>query len=127
MFNETAEYKVVVIDNELEDLSRLNKILEEAGMKVIPAYIYNVFSLLNKEMPNALFVNANINIKIALKLLNFIRERFPGLPVLLLTANRERLSKTIMTRLGISGFIYNPYEIKEILPRIQYTLKRKEL
>lgn len=119
MFTPKNTYSIIAMDDESGYLYRLEKILEHEGIKITFASIHDVLCLLNEGGFDLLLLNTDINMRIGLKIVDIIREKYPELPILIVTSSDADVGHRIMKRLGAKGFLYGPFYREIILTKLE--------
>lgn len=126
MFSLRSGYKILLVDDISSSLARIKNMLENESLKVISAYPLDITNILSKERPHLLLLNAGINKKPGLKVINLIRKRYPELPIILVFSVCKCLSSEIVRKIGIRDFLYEPFDRNTVLSKIQCVLMREE-
>jgi len=96
-------FSILLVDDEQDFLDPISFWLESKNYKVRTAYNgEEAIKLINKELPNIVFLDINMPVMNGIETLKHIRENFGDLPVIMITAEIERLPA--IQDMGISGF-----------------------
>lgn len=126
MFSLRSGYKILLIDDISSSLARIKNMLENESLKVISASPLDITNILSKERPHLVLLNAGINRKSGLRVINLIRKRYPQLPIILVSSACKSLPSGIARKIGISDFLHEPFGRDAVLSKIQCVLTREE-
>ena len=124
IFNE--KYLVIIVDDDLDELSRVSEMFEDEGYEVTSASNYEqlLFNL-EEVMPDLLVVNFKSNLELKKELFVRIRgdERFIELPTLGIFDSIEPEIVDHYIELGIESICTYPFTSKEILLRSEHLIE----
>ena len=116
-------YRILVVEDErpINDLIELNR--TEAGYSCVCAYDgLEAANLLEKESFDLVLLDIMLPKVSGYELLDFIKPL--GIPVLFLTAQGTMADKVKGLRLGADDYLVKPFEIVELLARVEAVLRR---
>lgn len=122
------EPSVVIVDDDPQFCKTLGAILNTRGFQVIeisdPHDIYDFL----KPDGQVVLLDMKLNTITGLDVLKNIREKYPQLPVILVTGYRQDMSSAIDAAMKINAFtcLYKPFQIDELLSVLR-TIHHKEL
>jgi two-component system response regulator HydG len=113
---------IVIVDDDAAFCKTLGDILRQRGFSV--AQITDPHIEVERMASDAqvILLDMKLNHISGLDLLKAIRQRYPTLPVLLVTGYRQEMAKTIQAALEISAYtcLYKPLEIPELLEKLAH-------
>ncbi len=108
---------IAVVDDDPEFCKTLGDILRKRGYTVdkISAVLTGMYKMASDAQ--VVLLDLKLNRTNGTVVLNRIRDQFPGLPILLVTAYREEMADTIQLAMENSAFtcLYKPFEITELV------------
>lgn len=116
-------YRILVVEDErpISDLIEMN--LSEAGYTCVCAYDgLEAANLLEKEGYDLVLLDIMLPKVSGYELLDFIKPL--GIPVIFLTAKGTMADKVKGLRLGADDYIVKPFEIAELVARVESVLRR---
>lgn len=116
-------YRILVVEDEkpINDLIEMN--LSEAGYSCARAYDgMEAANLLEKESFDLVLLDIMLPKVSGYELLDFIKPL--GIPVIFLTAKGTMADKVKGLRLGADDYLVKPFEIVELLARVEAVLRR---
>lgn len=116
-------YRILVVEDEkpINDLIEMN--LSEAGYSCARAYDgMEAANLLEKESFDLVLLDIMLPKVSGYELLDFIKPL--GIPVIFLTAKGTMADKVKGLRLGADDYIVKPFEIAELVARVESVLRR---
>lgn len=116
-------YRILVVEDErpINDLIEMN--LTEAGYSCVCAYDgLEAANLLEKESFDLVLLDIMLPKVSGYELLDFIKPL--GIPVIFLTAKGIMADKVKGLRLGADDYLVKPFEIVELLARVEAVLRR---
>jgi len=97
------DFNVLLVDDEKDFLEPITFWLESKNYKVRTASNgEEAIKLIKKEIPNIVLLDINMPVMNGIETLKHIRENYDNLPVIMITAQIERLPE--IQDMGISGF-----------------------
>ena len=116
--------KVLVVDDESSIVTLLKYNLEEAGFEVITAN--DGLEGLNKaleEKPDVILLDWMLPHMDGMEVCKELRIKKVQIPIIMLTAKDEEFDKVLGLELGADDYMTKPFEIKELLARVQVQLR----
>ena len=118
--------KILIVDDERNILRMLKKFLSKAGYDVETARNYEeALSKLQTMGFNLVLSDMRLPGKSGLDLLRYIKQSFPDLPVIIITAYGSIENAVEAMKEGASNYLTKPIEIDEMLAIIRHTLINK--
>ncbi len=121
-FSALARHQVVaIVDNDPAFCHVLGDILRQRGFNVRPVTDPHVDITALTTDAQVVLLDLKLNSITGLDLLKIIRQHYPSLPVLMLTAYRQEMAGTIQTALELnaSTCLYKPLEIPQLLELLE--------
>lgn len=120
-----VSHHILVVDDDQEIRRLLSRYLTEQGFRVTPAADAQEFhKRLDDERYDLVVLDVLLPDGSGLDLCRLLRQRHPGLPVILVTALREEVDRIIGLELGADDYIGKPFNPRELLARIRAVLRR---
>jgi two-component system, OmpR family, response regulator len=120
-----ASHHILVVDDDQEIRRLLSRYLTEQGFRVTPAGDAREFhKRLEGDRYDLVVLDVMLPDGSGLDLCRLLRQRHPGLPVILVTALREEVDRIIGLELGADDYIGKPFNPRELLARIRAVLRR---
>jgi DNA-binding response OmpR family regulator len=119
--------KIVVVDDDLQILSALPKILEPLGLEVVSlSEPQKIWETLDQSMPSLVILDIEMPALTGLDLCQMIRHnrRWSGLPILFLTAHPPHQSQNLAFQAGADDYVTKPIVPSELTTRVLNRLKR---
>ncbi|WP_345949101.1 MULTISPECIES: response regulator transcription factor [unclassified Mucilaginibacter] len=116
--------KILVCDDDEGILDMVSFVLEDSGYDVIPERnSLNVYSLIEKEQPDLLLLDLWMPVLSGDQVLRVLKSnpQTKGLPVIVISASTE--GKKIAEEAGASSFIAKPFDIDQLVNRVQHMLQ----
>jgi two-component system nitrogen regulation response regulator GlnG len=79
----------------------------------------NMLHFISRQYPALLILNLKLYGNFTTDILVRIRQLYPGLPILVMTAFTNVLTEELILRLGATGYIRMPFDIHETLIKIR--------
>lgn len=120
---------ILAVDDEVHILELLTYNLERAGYRVLKAETgEEALSILSKEKVDIVLLDWMLPGMDGIDVLKNIRGRkeLKNLPVIILTAKGDEISKVVGLEVGSDDYIVKPFGIHELLARIKAVLRRSE-
>jgi len=117
--------RVLVVDDDHRFYELLASYLEQND--VSPAHAPNgrrALELLEREAFDAVFLDVMMPELDGLAVLKRLRARWPGLPVLMLTAKGDETDRVVGLELGADDYLAKPFSPRELLARLRAVLRR---
>lgn len=120
------KYKILVVEDEADINRLLFKILKEADYHVTQAFSGTEAKLiLEKENPDLILLDLMLPGISGEELLQDIRENIhSNVPVLVITAKNSLGDKVSLLKNGADDYITKPFELEEVIARVQASLRR---
>jgi DNA-binding response OmpR family regulator len=61
------------------------------------------------------------------ELIKFLKEKYPSIPVIILTAKGDEVDKVVGLEIGADDYIVKPFSIRELIARIKAVLRRSKI
>lgn len=117
--------RVLVVDDDVRLYELLASYLEQND--VSPAHAANgrrALERLEREAYDAVLLDVMMPELDGLGVLKRLRERWPGLPVLMLTAKGDETDRVVGLELGADDYLAKPFSPRELLARLRAVLRR---
>ncbi len=115
---------VMVIDDDIEMLEMLNRILELEGFDAIATVDgSSALAQLEETTPDLVILDIMMPGLDGFETLNLIRER-SNVPVIMLTARHEIKSLQMALSLGADDYVIKPFSTRALIARIRAKLRR---
>ncbi len=122
------DFRILIVDDEKKICEILMEILEQEGYEV--SAVYNATDAL-KKMERQVFSMCLLDIKLpdldGLSLLKKIKEQWPGLPVVVISAYGTVSSAVDALKSGADDFIEKPLEAARIIKTVRHIQEKQEL
>ncbi|MDZ4724936.1 MAG: response regulator transcription factor [Leptospira sp.] len=117
--------KILVVDDE-EDIAALIQFhLEEEGFQVEVCHNgMEVLGRLDKNLPDGMILDLMLPGIGGLDLCKRIKEKYPQLPILMVTAKTGETDVVLGLELGADDYIKKPFNIRELVARIRTVTRR---
>ena len=123
---EKAQTKMQLVEDDLSTLEFLKPELEHEGFEVCIAQTgREALKVFEKENPSLILLDIMLPELNGLEVLRQIRKR-SDVPVILVTARNETFDKVKGLNAGADDYISKPFEIEELLARVNAVLRRVE-
>jgi two-component system OmpR family response regulator len=121
----TATPHLLVVDDDHEIRRLLSRYLSEQGFRVASAGSKREFDeRLATEKFDLVILDVMLPDGSGLDLCRELRQRIPGLPVILVTALKEDVDRIIGLEIGADDYIAKPFNPRELLARVRAVLRR---
>ena len=118
--------KILIIEDDVEINTLLTDFLKENGYVVYSQYDgLHVLDFLHKEKIDLIILDIMLPYRSGDIILADIRRQFT-IPVLIISAKETTQNKIDLLRLGADDYITKPFEIQEVLARIQVQLRHMQ-
>ncbi len=117
--------RVLVVDDDVRLYELLESYLSENG--VSPAHANRgsrALDLLGREAFDAVLLDVMMPEMDGLNVLRKLRERWPSLPVIMLTAKGDETDRVVGLELGADDYLPKPFSPRELLARLKAVLRR---
>lgn len=113
--------KILVVDDEEEDLTSMKEILQEAGYKVIAANNgADALDFVERDMPNLVLIDIMMPTLSGYDLLRLMRQRIDH-KIKMVYVSIVPKNKVDMD--GIDGFVQKPFSPNKLLTKVKEVLK----
>ena len=120
------DFKVLVVDDDINVLSLLKEYLENTGFKVFAANNGDqAIEIFKTEKLDILILDVMLPNKDGFEITKEIRQN-SNIPILMLTARVEEFDKILGFELGIDDYVTKPFSPKELVVRIKAILRRTQ-
>jgi len=120
--------KILIADDEERILASLSFILEQSGYSIITSMDGNqVLPLIEKNTVEAVILDLVMPSKDGEEILKEILQRYPGLPVIILSGHGTIPKAVAAIKQGAVDFIEKPVQSEKIIMAIENALKNKSL
>ena len=118
--------KILVCDDDKEIVEAIEIYLTQDGHQVLEAYDgIEAVEILKKESVDLLIMDIMMPRMDGIRATLKIREKH-NIPIIILSAKSEDADKILGLNIGADDYITKPFEIREVLARVQVQLRRKE-
>jgi two-component system OmpR family response regulator len=117
--------RVLVVDDDLRLYELLASYLEQNGLR--PAHVdrgSRALELLSREAFDVVLLDVMMPEMDGLSVLRKLRERWPALPVIMLTARGDETDRVVGLELGADDYLPKPFSPRELLARLKAVLRR---
>lgn len=116
--------KILIIEDDLEINALLADFLKEKGYAVHCQYDgLHVLDFLNKEKIDLIILDIMLPYRSGDIILSDVRKKFT-IPVIIISAKETTQNKIDLLRLGADDYITKPFDMEEVLARIESNLRR---
>ena len=118
--------KVLIIDDDRKHSELLQAYFKRFGIKLLCAHdSVEGFKLLSREDPDLLLLDIMLPGKDGFEICREVRKT-SNLPIIMLTARGDVIDRVSGLELGADDYIGKPFEPRELVARVQATLRRAE-
>ena len=118
--------KVLIIDDDRKHSELLQAYFKRYGINLICAYdAEEGFKKLNREDPDLLLLDVMLPGKDGFEICREVRKT-SNLPIIMLTARGDVIDRVSGLELGADDYVPKPFEPRELVARVQATLRRAE-
>jgi DNA-binding response OmpR family regulator len=111
---------VLVVDDLRMQLDMVGSRLSRAGYKVLLCHSgEEAIETLNSQMVDLVITDMDMKSISGEDILNFVRQEFGAMPVILMTGNPDNLKKR-----GFDGYLEKPFSMQNLLDTVENTLTR---
>ena len=119
--------KVLLIDDDRKHSDLLQAYFKRFGIQLVCAYDASEgFRKLNREDPDLLLLDVMLPGKDGFEICREVRKS-SSIPIIMLTARGEVIDRVSGLELGADDYIGKPFEPRELVARVQATLRRTEI
>ncbi|WP_303854529.1 response regulator [Salinicola salarius] len=117
--------KILIVDDDVRLRRLLERFLGEQGYRVRAVEdVAQMDRLLAREIYSLIVLDLMLPGTDGLTLCRQIRERFPAIPVIMLTARVEEVDRLLGLELGADDYICKPFSPREVVARVKAVLRR---
>ncbi len=119
-------YKIVIIEDNTELLEFLKLYLKEKGSFQVKCYADGVAALKDLKIykPDLVVIDLVLKDLKGLTICVELREMYPDLPIIILTADNSKESKISCLNAGADDYVTKPFDAEELLARINTKLRK---
>ncbi len=115
-----AAKTILLVDDEPDIIAPLRAALEEAGYRVVVAEDGNMaLALAERENPALVVVDMMIPKISGFAVIEVIKKRLGGPPVIMMTANESPRHRDYAVKLGVSDYFIKPIPMERFLQTVQ--------
>ncbi|MDE0756267.1 MAG: response regulator transcription factor [Woeseiaceae bacterium] len=119
--------KVLLIDDDRKHSELMQAYFKRFGIKVLCAYdSVEGFKKLSREEPDLLLLDVMLPGKDGFQICREVRKT-SNIPIIMLTARGDVIDRVSGLELGADDYIGKPFEPRELVARVQATLRRSEI
>jgi two-component system OmpR family response regulator len=120
-----AKHRILVVEDEEGILSLLEETLRIAGFDPITANSgAQALTLTRKESIDLVLLDINLPLLDGFQVLTKIRQTHPSMPVIMLTARRDKRDVIEGFNLGADDYVVKPFSVEEVILRVNALLRR---
>lgn len=117
--------KILLVDDDRTLVKAIRRSFESLGYEVVVCYEGGpVLDVIEQEKPDIVILDIMLPGKDGLTVLKEIREKFPGLPVIMLTARSEDIDIVVGLEMGADDYVSKPFSMRELETRIKAVSRR---
>lgn len=117
--------KILLVDDDITLVKAIRRSFESLGYEVVVCYEGGpVLDVIEQEKPDIVILDIMLPGKDGLTVLKEIREKFPGLPVIMLTARSEDIDIVVGLEMGADDYVSKPFSMRELEARIKAVSRR---
>ena len=119
--------KVLLIDDDRKHSDLMQAYFKRYGINLVCAYdAEEGFKKLSREEPDLLLLDVMLPGKDGFEICREVRKT-SNIPIIMLTARGDVIDRVSGLELGADDYIGKPFEPRELVARVQATLRRSEL
>jgi len=119
--------KVLLIDDDRKHSDLMQAYFKRYGINLLCAYdSVEGFKLLTREEPDLLLLDVMLPGKDGFEICREVRKS-SNIPIIMLTARGDVIDRVSGLELGADDYIAKPFEPRELVARVQATLRRSEI
>lgn len=120
--------KILLVDDDETLVKGIRRSFQSLGYEVVMCYEGGpVLEVIEKEKPDMVLLDIMLPGKDGLTVLKEVRERFPGLPVIMLTARSEDIDIVVGLEMGADDYVSKPFSMRELEARIKAVSRRTSM
>lgn len=117
--------KILLVDDDRTLVKAIRRSFESLGYEVVVCYEGGPgLDVIEQEKPDIVILDIMLPGKDGLTVLKEIREKFPGLPVIMLTARSEDIDIVVGLEMGADDYVSKPFSMRELEARIKAVSRR---
>lgn len=119
--------RILVVDNDKQNVRLVRSCLEQAGMMTFPAYNgEEALHFLRAERPDFVILELILPERSGWEITRLLRndKHLNGIPILILTAQAEDANKLLGFEAGADDYLTKPFNPREVVARVQAILRR---
>jgi len=119
--------RVLVVDDDVRLYELLASYLEQNGVSPVHASSgRRALDVLERDAFDAVLLDVMMPELDGLGVLSRVRARWPGLPVIMLTAKGDETDRVVGLELGADDYLAKPFSPRELLARLKAVLRRAQ-
>jgi DNA-binding NtrC family response regulator len=123
-----SRMKILLVDDDRDFRWTTGNMLESAGYRVIHAGDgEEALSLIEKDIPHLILLDYRMQRMNGLDVAAAMRQRIPGIPVIMITAYPAIDSAVKALRMGVYDYVTKPFDNNDLLFTIKRALEKKDL
>lgn len=120
--------KIGIVDDEKDILELIDLNLKKNGFLSYPFEKGDdLLKFLEKEFFDLIIVDLMLPDIDGFELIKFLKEKYPSIPVIILTAKGDEVDKVVGLEIGADDYIVKPFSIRELIARIKAILRRSKI
>ena len=120
-------FQLLIVDDDVELCELLAGWLTHEGFQINACHdTTTAMTQLGNTLPDILILDVMLPDGSGLDLLRRVRERYPALPVLMLSARGEPLDRILGLELGADDYLTKPCDPRELTARLRAILRRRQ-
>jgi DNA-binding response OmpR family regulator len=120
--------KIGIVDDEKDILELIDLNLKKNGFLSYPFEKGDdLLKFLEKEFFDLIIVDLMLPDIDGFELIKFLKEKYPSIPVIILTAKGDEVDKVVGLEIGADDYIVKPFSIRELIARIKAVLRRSKI
>lgn len=120
-------FQLLIVDDDVELCELLAGWLTHEGFQINASHdTATAMVQLSEMLPDVLILDVMLPDGSGLDLLKRVRERYPALPVLMLSARGEPLDRILGLELGADDYLTKPCDPRELTARLRAILRRRQ-
>jgi len=120
--------KIGIVDDEKDILELIDLNLKKNGFLSYPFEKGDdLLKFLEKESFDLIIVDLMLPDIDGFELIKFLKEKYPSIPVIILTAKGDEVDKVVGLEIGADDYIVKPFSIRELIARIKAVLRRSKI
>jgi two-component system, OmpR family, alkaline phosphatase synthesis response regulator PhoP len=124
-----SQKKVLLVDDEIDLVETIRFSLENEGFTVLVSYDgEDALNQARKENPDLILLDLMLPKLDGYKVCRLLKfdERYKHIPILMLTAKTQEKDKILGKETGADEYITKPFEIENLLEKVNSYLRKKE-